>query len=169
MRTIRCFVYLRTYNQADPRLNARGSRLAELEDLFLEMCWLLKRGNPGPSKWTKQGRAFGTPWCWQPQRSWALKCRKASKPWWSNDLTRVNNLKRRLHRAGSKATANVNAQAGMQAAQRAYKALVRAEKRKLVNLTPKSIDKAGQREGQQRTQAIFKWFKHAEGKGNAGG
>jgi hypothetical protein len=93
------------------------------------------------------------------------QCRKAAKPWWSNDLTKANNLKRRLHKAGSKATASLRARSDMLSAQRAYKALIRTEKRKLIST---QIDKAGQRGCQQRTQAIFNWYKHAEVKANAG-
>ena len=93
------------------------------------------------------------------------QCRKAAKPWWSNDLTKANNLKRRLHKAGSKATASLRERSDMLSAQRAYKALIRTEKRKLIST---QIDKAGQRGCQQRTQAIFNWYKHAEGKASAG-
>ena len=53
----------------------------------------------------------------------------------------------------------------MLSAQRAYKALVRAGKRKLIST---QIGKAGQRGCQQRTQAISNWYKHAEGGGSAG-
>ena len=53
----------------------------------------------------------------------------------------------------------------MLSAQRAYKALIRTEKRKLIST---QIDKAGQRGCQQRTQAIFNWHKHAGGKASAG-
>ena len=53
----------------------------------------------------------------------------------------------------------------MLSAQRAYKAPIGTKKRKLIST---QIDKAGQRGCQQRTQAIFNWYKYAEGKTGAG-
>ena len=82
----------------------------------------------------------------------ARQCKKGAKPWWPNDLIKTNNLKRRLHKVGLKARASLRARADMQSPQRAYKALIRAKKRKLIST---QIDQAGQRGCQQRTQAIF--------------
>jgi hypothetical protein len=89
------------------------------------------------------------------------QCRKAAKPWWSNDLTKANNLKRKLH----KAVQDMRSRSDMMSTQRAYRALIRAEKRKLIST---QVDKAGQWGCQQRTQAIFNWYRHAEGKASAG-
>ena len=89
------------------------------------------------------------------------QCREAAKPWWPSDLTKASNLKRRLNKLGSKATASLRARADMNLSQRAYKTLIRTGKRKL---TSTQIDKAGQRGCQQRTQAIFNWYQQAEGK-----
>ena len=67
-----------------------------------------------------------------------------------------------MHKAGPKATTSLGVRSDMLSAQRAYKALVRAGKRKLIST---QIGKAGQRGCQQRTQAISNWYKHAEGGG----
>ena len=42
--------------------------------------------------------------------------RGTAKPWWSNDPTKANGLKKRLHNAGSKVTASLKARSDMQSA-----------------------------------------------------
>ena len=92
--------------------------------------------------------------------AWSFR-RKAAKEWWSKDLSAAGELKRKNHRLWAKPGSSLEAKAAMQSSQRAYKALVRREKRKLVQT---QIDRAGERSKQQRTKAVFDWYKHAEGK-----
>ena len=118
----------------DPKLKARFA--AELKAPLLELTqkWASFAGEATQGQVDSAGSSFRDALMHAATKVIGTRqCKQAAKPWWSSDLTKANHLKRRLHKLGSKATASLRARAETNSSQRAYKALIRTEKRKLIS------------------------------------